>query len=349
MAQARRRLTPGKIVGRIFIVIFTTLIMLVIALYFIMLVIAKGPSENAKQRFVCTVQETSALKFLATWYFTDEEIQNYLGANRDTIPVEETNTALINIAQKPGENGEAAQDGAEVHPATELVDVSGKSFKGKLLKISDPSRVIVGVSGPYGEGCEGKRVKDIIADYGAMAGTNAGGFLDLNGVGNGGTPLGIVISENQPKALVDSTTYPNVVGFDQNNILHVGTMTGAQAKELGLRDAISWELGPVLVVNGKPANENAPLGGGYNPRTAIGQTADGTVLLLVVDGRQMSSIGATYDDLVQVMMENGAINAANLDGGSSSVMYMNGELKNICSSLYGPRPVPTCWLVKPES
>lgn len=344
MAHARRRrLTVGQIIGRILIVFFTTLLMIVIALYLLMLVIAKGPSPTAKGLFVRSVQETSAIKFLANWYYTDEEIAEYLGSNQVTD--EATDVALIQIASKE----EAAQNGEAARPATELVDVSGSTYKGKLLKISDPSRVFVGISGPYGEEYEGRKVKDMMESYGAIAGTNAGGFQDLNGVGNGGIPLDLVISEGQLRYGGLQTVYNNVVGFDDNNILHVGTMTGQQALDLHLRDAVCWAMGPSLVINGKAENETKSLGGGFNPRTAIGQTADGTVLLLVIDGRQTTSLGATYDDLVSIMLQNGAVNAANLDGGSSSLMYLNGELVNVCSSLYGPRRMPTCWLVKPES
>ena len=133
-----------------------------------------------------------------------------------------------------------------------------------------------------------------------------------------------------------------IIGFNQDNVLVVGTMTGEQAVNMGIRDAVSF--GPILVVN-KEATK-ASQGGGLNPRTAIGQREDGAVLLLVIDGRQSSSLGASYSDITQVMLDFGAVNAANLDGGSSSVMYYEGELLNSCSSLYGPREMPTCFVVK---
>lgn len=89
------------------------------------------------------------------------------------------------------------------------------------------------------------------------------------------------------------------------------------------------------------------LGGhaGLNPRTVIGQRADGAVLLLVIDGRQPQSLGATYQDCIQVMQEWGAVNAANLDGGSSTQMIYQGETVNVSASLYGPRNIPTAFVV----
>ena len=70
------------------------------------------------------------------------------------------------------------------------------------------------------------------------------------------------------------------------------------------------------------------MGSGLNPRTAIGQRKDGIVLFLVVDGRRVDSIGAGMKDLADIMIKYGAYNAANLDGGTSSVMAVNGELIN---------------------
>jgi exopolysaccharide biosynthesis protein len=87
---------------------------------------------------------------------------------------------------------------------------------------------------------------------------------------------------------------------------------------------------------------------GVNPRTAIGQRSDGAILMLVIDGRQVISLGATMEDLVDIMMEYGAVNACNLDGGSSSLMWFEGEYVNNCASVIGIRPVPTTFLVLKE-
>ena len=120
-------------------------------------------------------------------------------------------------------------------------------------------------------------------------------------------------------------------------------MTGQEALDRGVRDALSF--GPILVVNGNPSVVNGT-GGGLNPRTAIGQREDGAVLLLVIDGRQANSLGASYEDVLNVMVEHGAVNAANLDGGSSSLLYYQGEYINNCASLYGPRNMPTSFIVR---
>ena len=106
-------------------------------------------------------------------------------------------------------------------------------------------------------------------------------------------------------------------------------------------------FGPVLVHNGEGVDPDS-LADSINPRTAIGQRSDGAVLMLVIDGRQVISLGATYQDLVEIMLRYGAVNACNLDGGSSSLMYYNDEYVNNCASVIGIRPVPSSFIVLKE-
>lgn len=100
-------------------------------------------------------------------------------------------------------------------------------------------------------------------------------------------------------------------------------MTGAKALAKGVTSACSF--GPALIMNGVPLNKRNAFNSGRNPRTAIGQRADGAILMLTIEGRQVDSLGATYDELVEILYSYGAVNATNLDGGSSTIMYLNGE------------------------
>lgn len=239
-----------------------------------------------------------------------------------------------------------ANSTASAQQNKELTDVSGSSFHGKLLKIKDPSRVYLGVSGSFGKTDEGKQVKAMAAEYGAYAAINAGGFEDPDGIGNGGTPLGIVISQGKLLWGDLNETY-DLIGFDKDNVLHAGSMTGKQAVDLGIRDAVSYS--PILISDGKSVLNETESNDYRMPHTAIGQTADGTVLLLVIEGRQADSLGATYQDIIDIMLENGAVTAANLTGGSCSHMICNDEMVTASPSMYGPRKLPDCWLVAPES
>ena len=210
-------------------------------------------------------------------------------------------------------------------------------------------RVILGTSDNFGREA-GWELTDMVERYGAIAGINAGGFNDEGGHGNGSTPQGLVIDNGEVTWGAGHVGGFHVVGLDNDGILHVGFMTVQAALDAGIRWGVSFEthdgLASALIVNGEVQRQN--LGGGVNPRTAIGQREDGALLLLVLDGRSISTLGATMKDLVDIMLEYGAVNAGNLDGGSSTVMVYDGEIINNCASVVGPRRIPTAFLLMEE-
>ncbi len=331
--KKRKGKAVRKVFGRIGISFLTMLILIVGGLFGAMTVLAYGPSPTARDLFVTSVLETSALKFLANVYFTDEEIEVILEENSVKVVDVVTDTAMIQIPDE-----DTLED---VEPLV-IEDVKGDTFNGKMIIVQDPSRVFVGTSRDvYDRSVDGKTVSQIIDRYEGVGGMNAGGFEDLGGVGNGGAPLGIVISQGELKWGSRSSTY-EIIGMDDENKLIIGQMTGQEALDANIRDAVSF--GPPLIVNGQ-IMEISGQGGGLNPRTAIGQRADGAMLLLVCDGRQANSLGASMSDIIDVMVEYEAVNAANLDGGSSTIMYYEGELINVSSSLYGPRDIPTAFVI----
>ena len=222
-----------------------------------------------------------------------------------------------------------------------LVDITGPNYRGVLMIVEDPTRVFVGT--PEHLGDSGSTLEEMVAYYDAIAGINAGGFYDPGGTGNGGIPDGIVIA-NGELAWGHPGTVSNVIGFDGTGILHVGTMSAQEALDRDIRWACTFT--PSLIINGQPEHSWQVTDGSVNPRTAIGQRADGAVLLLVIDGRHISSIGATYEDLIRILLEYGAINASNLDGGSSSKMIYEGEALNENASVIGSRGLPTSFLVR---
>ncbi len=299
-------------------------------------IFCKGPSPLASDLFVVTMMETSALKFVPAMFFSEEEINAVIARNSTVETFEITDESLIEIPTAE----EIAAD-PEREPL-EIIDISASTYKGKLMIVRDPSRIVLGVPPVLGAEGEGIQISQMVENEGGIAGINAGGFIDEAGMGNGGEPLGIVIKNGK---LLYNGGSSVVIGFDTDNKLIVGYMSAQDALDKNIRDACSF--GPVFIVNGKRA-ESIGSGGGLNPRTCIGQTADGSVLLLTIDGRQATSIGATYEDCINILEEYGAVNAANLDGGSSTVMYYNGEVINVSASVYGPRKLPTAFVVLPE-
>ncbi len=304
-------------------------------------VVFHGPSATASDLMVNTVLETSALKFVPYLYFSAEEVDEIVARNALEVPDEDTDTSMvvINRQNEPAQGGETAAQEEDII----LEEVSGGTYHGYMLIVKDPSRVTLGVSSPKFESDYGMFINEIADANQAVAAINGGGFEDEGGSGKGGKPLGIVIKDGEVLNRHTSGACDIVIGFDQDDKLIVGKMGAAEAIEKGIRDAASF--GPILVLNGEPAAVKGS-SSGLNPRTAIGQRADGAVLMLVIDGRQVNSLGASLADLVDVMMRYGAVNAANLDGGSSSKMYYQGEFVNDGVALTGSRRIPTAFIVK---
>lgn len=356
------------IFGRICVCVATVILLLLLIAYGTMWILVNGPSQTTRRLFVLSVKETSAGGFLADIFLTDEEIAAIMApADGSDTHQDEQDLSMVVVPPKlekdspvdtidpetsersPIESTESTDPVPEPDAAAdagiEILDVKGSTYNGKLMIISDPSRVFVGVPDSYGETSRGLTVAKMIEKYDCIAGTNAGGFHDPNGQGTGGIPDGIVIYEGE-LLWGDLDSSYNLAGLDKNGILHVGSMTAQKALDLEIQYAASY--GPALVINGKSAGGKYGLGGGLNPRTAIGQRADGAILLLVVNGRSVESLGATLDDLASIMLAHGAINATNLDGGSSSLMIMDGEYLTTSAYLLGERVVATAILVKKQ-
>lgn len=349
-----KKVSVKTILLKTLMVLGITIAMIVIGLYSIMWICIHGPSEVAKNLFVLSVKETSAVGFLANIYLSDEEITEIINNNKVETTDEITDTSLIDIpassetTDKPNSTENENDNKVDANKDNEgitIEDVTGVTYSGKMMIVKDPSRVFVGSSGTYGPEEKGMTVTGMIKKYDCVGGTNAGGFEDKSGQGNGAIPIGIVISEGELLYGELEEKY-EVIGINKDNVLVVGKMTAAEAINQGIRDAISF--GPILIVNGE-ASKVGGTGGGLNPRTAIGQRKDGAILILVIDGRQSTSLGASYNDLIKIMQDYGAVNAANLDGGSSSELFYKGQSLNTSASVYGARYIPTSILVRQEN
>lgn len=337
-------------IGCFFVWLFSTLVVLLIGVYILLMYVNKGPSPHLSELFVSSAMESSAGGVMAKLFYTDEEIEEIRQHNIITVTDEITDTTLISVMSAPkvetSENTDVIEtvindndpdgDGIEIH------DIHGATYQGKMMIVYDPSRVKVGVINQFDLDTPGMLLENLVAKYDAVAGINGGKYDDEIGFGTGGMPEGIVVS-NGNLLLGDLDTVYDVYGFTKDNILVVGSMTASHAMNIGIRDAVSF--GPALIINGKSAGYTG-IGSGLNPRTAIGQRADGAVLLLCIEGRQANSLGASMSDLIEVMLDYGAVNAANLDGGMSSSMYYNGESIVESCTLGYDRRIPTAFIVE---
>lgn len=333
--KRKKRIKPKikRVFVQTLIMILTVGITVAFSLWIALLIVFKGPSPTFSNMVVSTFWETRRGRAVISAMFSEDEITQILSKNS----VDNTTTDASVTEDDYGEYVIPEDEKDDI----EIVNVSGSTFKGKLMIVRDPSRIQLGVNTEMTD-ATGYSVQDYVEYIGGVGGINGGGFDDPNGKGDGSIPQGIVIKDGVIVAGSEED-YECLIGFNYANHLIVGNMTGANALEWGIRDAVTF--GPVLVYDGHAVAITGN-GGGLNPRTVIGQTADGSVLLLCIDGRQTDSLGASYEDCIQLMLDYGAIVAANLDGGSSTVMYYEGSIINSVVSMNGERSVPTAWVVK---
>ena len=250
--------------------------------------------------------------------------------------------------------------------ATDIMisNIRGKDYDGVVMIVDDATRLFVGTV-PFFAYDYGETVPEMINDYRYMGyaidgGINGGNFDD-GGTGSSYTamPKGIVISEGDvlfdeylDTANEDGSTIYHLTGFTGDGRFIIGNYTANEAIDLGVTDAVytTEEDGPFLIMDGQIQYDQLPspyiYGAGKNPRTAIGQRADGSVILLVINGRQPSSLGASFEDLANIMLELGAVNASAMDGGTSSQMIWQDEILNQPFSAFGLRMCPTAWLIR---
>ena len=291
-----------------------------------------GPYAGFREWLITTAMTTMTHQYFATWFYDDETIAEVMNRNK----VEETNeitdtsmTVIIDQEEKEEieyEN-EYERQILEKDPNNEdykIIEISGKGYSGYLAVIYDPSRIKTVYTKKLGT--SGQYLTTMAKDNDALIAINGGGFDDPNFNSNGASPLGITFSNGK---LITSKSYNGqggLIGFTEDDKLVLGKMNVAKAKELKIRDGVTF--GPFLIVNGKASNVFGNGGWGTAPRTAIGQRQDGIVLFLVIDGRTVTRPGASMNDLIEIMQRYGAYNAANLDGGTSSVMVVNNEIIN---------------------
>lgn len=346
----------GRIVRRFFLSLFTIIVLLVVGLALIMNLVFNGPSPAARDVLTMSLLEPSATKWIPALFMDEEIVDQIRYAGHDEDIQEEQNLDDIVIMDA---NTLAASDEWAAYPdGIRIESYSGKTFNAHIMLIQDPSRVYLGLSSYDGFSTSkpGKRLNVAIEDEGAAAAINAGAFNDDGTAGAqvGSVPSGLTIHDGKVVSNTKNAAFPGgFAGFNYENKLVVSdSMTEAQAMEQNIRDGC--EFGPVLIVNGVPNQKVYSGNSGYNPRTVVGQRADGVVIFVCADGRQAGSLGATYKDMIDILTAYGAVNACNMDGGSSSIMlyrdYTTGQVQmvNSYSVLQSePRRMPNYWMVKP--
>lgn len=337
-----------NVIGKIFSFLGVTLGMIFIALVLTITLICHGPSESAKELFATTILETGQLKFLANVFLSKQELQEIVDKNSLQDMDAEVDENLINT------------DGNKEKELIEIHNVSGDGFEGTMMVVNDPAKISLATTYPWSE--YGKELGVIVDEAGAIAGVNGGIYYSSGN--KGGRPYGVTVSNGEIQDITLGWSGLYLIGFDENNLLRIISLEGMNksavekmVKEEKIRDAISFQEESSdannhfvkLIINGEK-RELSGKGSGQNPRTAIGQRKDGSVLILVTDGRGKNGhLGATASDLIEIMAEYGAVNAANIDGGSSSSLYYNKKYLRTSVTFYYTNSswrLPTAFVVK---
>ena len=353
----------GRIVRLFFLVLFTVIALILVAACLALNLIFNGPSPAARDVLTMSLLEPSGTKWIPGLFMDAETLDSIRTREDSNLTDEFSNTSEI-VINKDAAISTGTDEWANSPDGIRFESHSGDTYNAHIMIVRDPSKVYLGTSTEnFSTSIPGTRIDDQIETDGAIAGVNAGAFFD-NGTSDpsvGSVPEGLVYSKGACKWTTGSP--PNGIkgfaGFNKDNILVVAqdNLSKAQAEELNIRDGCCF--GPVLIMNGEINQEAYNSNSGWNPRTAIGQRKDGAVVFVCIDGRQAGSMGGTYKDVIDIMIEYGVVNACNMDGGSSSIMVYRDtyglfgeagtvQVINSYSLLQErPRKMPTFWMVAP--
>ena len=330
------------------IVIFSSLFVIGVSAF---LFLFYGPIDSFRNFWITSAMTTMSHQYLATWLYSDETIQKVLENNSVLEVNEVSNPDMIKIRKFTGKTIYKNKYEKEILTKDEgndlykVINIEGGSYQGFLVALYDPSRISIATT-KYLR-VRGESILSVSKRENAIIAMNAGGFYDPDWNSNGALPHGTVIQNGKVVSDYDDARMGGgFIGFTNDNKLVLGKMSKEEALNIGYRDAI--EFGPYLIVNGKSSFIKGNGGWGIAPRTAIGQRKDGIVLMLVINGRIPSSIGADLVDLTEIMENYGAYNAANLDGGSSTELVINNKIINtpVAGGTNGLRDMSTFWVVK---
>ncbi len=285
-----------------------------------------GPFDNLKRAVVGAILRSRHPHYI-TWLFDQNQLNQILGG-------------VANTPEQKILHFEPRTDST-----IQLQKIESNRFVGYLLEIPNPRRVQVATAEDINE--KGDTTSNIARRADAVAAINGGGFYDPNGTGTGRLPYGFILHEGEYLLgeQVDDEERVDFIGMTDSGNLIAGEYNKRELRELGAVEGLTF--GPPVIVNGEKMIKSGDGGWGISPRSAIGQKRDGTILFLVIDGRQPGySIGATLADMQNILHEQGAYTAANLDGGSSTTLYYNGKVVNKPADLLGERMIPTAFVVK---
>ncbi len=331
--ENKRKKSLSIFMGLIYVITFLVITTPLVLIY--------GPYDKTKKVLISTVIATRH-SYLVYDFIPQKTLDSILGKSEfeeESVP---TNTSIdLNKIDVKYDSGNKVTK----------YDIHTERYDGYMLEIENPHKVKVAMTKHLGK--LGQKTSEMAEEHNAIAAINGGAFSDTSSdgvirAGTGGKPEGFVISNGEviyPTTKCDEHFIANVIAFTKRGQLIVGNHTLAELKKLDVQEAMCFRE-PNVIINGVRQHKKEDYIDGINPRTAVGQKEDGTVLFLALDGRKLSKPGATIYEVQEIMRNRGAINAGMLDGGYSTTMYYKGDVINSPNSWDGERTVATAFYVE---
>lgn len=314
----KSRLGAGRVLLRCLICLVTAVLLATTLAAGAVGVVCLGPSDAARIGLVRYTANRPLLSFIPGLFFSQSQINDMLA--QDAPPLSQPPAAL------PPEQ-----------PAAQVVsveDIGGVGFVGTLLSVRDAALIRVSAIDSFSTAKEGATLAEL--GEGCLAAVSGGRFYDPNGKGKGGMPTGVVIQNGQ---LLRAASTVTVAGFDGQGLLSVERQSGKQAVKAGILHGVAAEA--ALIVGGQVQSIKDDT---VAARTAVAQLADGTVLFLYIGGGTPGSVGATVQQVQQLLVQRGAVTAALLNSGGSCAMMYDGQ--PVCSHTSArPRLIPTAFVI----
>ena len=216
----------------------------------------------------------------------------------------------------------------------------GNGYQGVLAVAKDPAQLRCGPSA--GIGSYGQTLGELVERNDGVLGIVGSGFIDPNGNGSGGIVAGYVMCSGTSYGTHDLRAGTKRLELTQDNKLYVIDSFEPVASDV--TDAV--EFAPALIVDGELMVSGFSGWGGVHPRAAIGQSERGEILMLVIEGRMVGrSIGTDIEECAEILKRHKCYTAMNLDGGTSAVMWYDGEYVTKCSNTsISSRLLPNAWV-----
>ena len=225
-----------------------------------------------------------------------------------------------------------------------LLRISGKGYRGVLAVGKDPSLLSIEMATTLGTA--GQLSGEIASAHNGVLAMNANGFLDPNGAGNGGLLAGYTMSNGTAYGDHFSAYAYKRIELHEDNLFYIKDALSPVSEDC--TDAA--EFTPALIVDGKKIMDDYWTG--EQPRACIGQSEKHEILMLVIEGRYPLEgiLGTSVNNCSEILLQHKCMQAINLDGGSSAMLWFDGEYVTQSSSsplrYTGGRPLPNAWVYK---